>query len=727
MARTVKELLPRAQGISRRLAKAALRLEAFASFLRGQLAVNSGRSFPEVEDEEIYNSLFDSILMQYYKLVVTEHDELAYNVIPTLQDSIVQSFTPVNQTSEINLLFLNVGESAKLGFTTLWSILRFRTQALRIFVLGDAAGIEDWKANLRLLENSGKMEYLKALRFEYLDFTQHRNFQIFMREYPSDCDVNEIGEALLARFICHDLLPPDVHRVIAMDLADVLVLDDIKDLWAQFDTFEAHHVFAAAHITALSHVNGGLALYDLTRMKASNWTSIALKAARDGFERRHDCIHDQSLMNTIHLHRPRSDGLSPMKTLPCRWMLVPATDWQMFWNSPEMVLPEVRERRRYPGLVSASHFEVYCPDPLDLLSGWTFLLSTSDTKRRLRTMSLLKGNQPLTQCSRDGTAGFVHPRDVPRSRCCECGEKVSLVHIPGDMKQWAFVDILFRYHSPFTDWQEKELQTSLTRKLWQKETRFAEQSRAIQESAGKMAELYGGEICFKRDEKRCCTAHNSLRKEPKVLYKTLNMKPLPPPFRLEVDSTAVADGHLLIGAGPWNSAEIVFGANGGTFSAIRWLSEGSYTSLTAFDGSPQKDASPSKTWKVQVELEEDGRLGVRHGLAEWGFYVPDNFLEILRQSPVQIYVGVPGDLDATWTVCREDLSKQKKPCLSGVLIGAAHERRSGLDQPVWHCKDKPTHFGLRLKQSCLLNFCYLKGTICIICVSQSHTRPSRFI
>eukprot|EP00435_Cladocopium_sp_Y103_P024932 s2726_g6.t1 len=137
---------------------------AFASFLRGQLAVNSGRSFPEVEDEEIYNSLFDDILMQYYKLVVTEHDELAYN------DSIVQSFTPFNQTAEVNLLFLNVGESAKLGFTTLWSILRFRTQALRIFVLGDAVGIEDWKANLGLLEKSGKMDYIKALRFEYLDY-----------------------------------------------------------------------------------------------------------------------------------------------------------------------------------------------------------------------------------------------------------------------------------------------------------------------------------------------------------------------------------------------------------------------------------------------------------------------------------------------------------------------------------------------------------------------------
>eukprot|EP00913_Durusdinium_trenchii_P007434 g6989.t1 len=51
---------------------------------------------------------------------------------------------------------------------------------------------------------------------------------MFMSEYPSDCDVNEIGEALLARFICHELLP-DVDRVIAMDLADILVLDDIKD------------------------------------------------------------------------------------------------------------------------------------------------------------------------------------------------------------------------------------------------------------------------------------------------------------------------------------------------------------------------------------------------------------------------------------------------------------------------------------------------------------------
>ncbi|CAK9036946.1 unnamed protein product [Durusdinium trenchii] len=264
LAQIVAELLPRAMTISRRLAKAALRLEAFASFLHGSLAVNSGRSFPEVQHEEVQSNLFGEVLMTYYKLVVTEHDELAYNMIPRLQESTVEKTVPINTTAEVNLLFLNLGQSAKLGFTTLWSILRRRSQPLRIFVLGDAEGLEDWRANLRSLDKAGKLKEVNLVTFEYLDFTQHPKFKMFMSEYPSDCDVNEIGEALLARFICHELLP-DVDRVIAMDLADILVLDDIKDLWEQFDTFEEHHVFAAAHITALHHVNGGLALYDLSR------------------------------------------------------------------------------------------------------------------------------------------------------------------------------------------------------------------------------------------------------------------------------------------------------------------------------------------------------------------------------------------------------------------------------------------------------------------------------
>lgn len=44
--------------------------------------MSTGRAFPEVEHEEVN---FDDVVMKYYKLVVTEHDELAYHMIPKLQ------------------------------------------------------------------------------------------------------------------------------------------------------------------------------------------------------------------------------------------------------------------------------------------------------------------------------------------------------------------------------------------------------------------------------------------------------------------------------------------------------------------------------------------------------------------------------------------------------------------------------------------------------------------
>ncbi|CAE7842887.1 CMD1 [Symbiodinium sp. KB8] len=699
------ELLPRALATSRVLAKAALRLEAFSSYLLAQAAVDSGITFPEVDQQEVRHQ-FDDLLMDYYKMVVREHDELAFNIIPSFQASSVKRVVPVNSMSPVYLLVLNLGQTAKVGFTTLWSILRLRSVPLRIFVLGDAAGLENWRATLHDLETSGKMRSLNLIEFEYVDFTTNMNFQLFMSQYPSDCDVNKIGEALLARFICHELLPSHVDRVIAMDLGDVLVLDDIADLWAQFDTFEKHHVFAAAHISALSHVNGGLALYDLSRMRARNWTSLALRAAREGLGRSGDCIHDQSLMNTLHLHSPGEP--SPMQTLPCRWMLVPATEWGMFWNSPELVLPEVRERRRYPGMVGAGHFEVYCPDPVDLLSGWSFLLSTGNTRQRLRTMSLLKGNQRLTQCTKEGTAGFVHPRDVHPSRCCRCGERASLVHIPGDMKQWSFVDTLFRYHSPFSDWEEKELQETLTRQLWQKESRFAEQSRHVQGAAGQMVELYGGEVCFRRDFSMCCSARNELRGGQKVLYKTLNMKPLPPPFHLEVETTAKSDAHLLMGQGPLNSLEIVAGAHGGAWSAARWVSEGSFVALTAFDGSPQQDSRDrSGAAKYSVQLEEDGRLLVRHGLSEWGFYLPEKYLSELRQHPVGIYVGVPGDLSATWNLCRKSLAEKASACFD-----ASRALTKSL-----------TCSWLSLQGNCLPEFVLV--VVCRLCIARRSSKRAR--
>ena len=40
-----------------------------------------------------------------------------------------------------------------------------------------------------------------------------------------------MSKALYARLLCHELLPLDVERAIAMDLGDILVFEDILGLW----------------------------------------------------------------------------------------------------------------------------------------------------------------------------------------------------------------------------------------------------------------------------------------------------------------------------------------------------------------------------------------------------------------------------------------------------------------------------------------------------------------
>ncbi|CAJ1368036.1 unnamed protein product, partial [Effrenium voratum] len=108
MAQITRELLPRAKQTSRHLAKAAVRLEAFAAYLLAKLAVNTGRSFPEVDPEEVTDH-FDEVLMSYYKMTVREHDELAYNTIPPLQEATVQRVVKVNASDVINMVVLNLG------------------------------------------------------------------------------------------------------------------------------------------------------------------------------------------------------------------------------------------------------------------------------------------------------------------------------------------------------------------------------------------------------------------------------------------------------------------------------------------------------------------------------------------------------------------------------------------------------------------------------------------
>lgn len=146
-------------------------------------------------------------------------------------------------------------------------------------------------------------------------------------------------------------------------------------------------MLAASHAVQLSHVNAGVVLYHVARMRARAFEEVTLQAARDMQQRNAEasCLRDQSLINTrldsvleglekLRLHSFREVfgylGPSPVLLLPCRWSVFPTTEWLSYWNSLEMWLPELRERRRYPGMLSRAHFEVYCPDDMDILSAW---------------------------------------------------------------------------------------------------------------------------------------------------------------------------------------------------------------------------------------------------------------------------------------------------------------------------------------------------------------------
>ena len=89
------------------------------------------------------------------------------------------------------------------------------------------------------------------------------------------------------------------------------------------------------------------------------WTSSKKRPAKRTV---HICIHIQTTHIYIYYR--------------CMFSEVPATEWSMFWNSPEMVLPEVRERR---GL-----------DKLKALVERRAAVSRSGQRRPFRGQQLLK-------------------------------------------------------------------------------------------------------------------------------------------------------------------------------------------------------------------------------------------------------------------------------------------------------------------------------------------------
>ncbi|CAE7225137.1 unnamed protein product, partial [Symbiodinium microadriaticum] len=455
-----QQLLAEAVPANRRLARALFRLETYYIFLLGHISAARRQRMQEL-NLEATRELFDPSL-ELYEAGMQAYSFLAYSLIPNLQVFSRQLEAPVGRgyfhanSSQMNpaasarvaLLIVSLGDWAKTGFLTLWSVLQHRTASLRVMVLGDEPGLRAWQ--LAVQELKDQFQKFEGVTFEYINFNDHPQFSMYLEKYPTHtCSFGAAGKAILARVVCHLLLPPDIDKIISIDVGDIILLDDIASLWREFDNMQEHHVLAAPHAVQLHHVNAGVVLYYVARMRQRNFAEETLRAVNDMQRRAPDptCLRDQSIINVLHSHREDFGyaGPSPVMILPCRWSVFPTTEWLSYWNSPEKWLDELRDKRRYPGIISIHHVEVFCPDDMDLLSAWAFLplKSTEDESKqtRMRLYAHYHGTKQERYCSNERT-----------QRCCRCGERASLLHIPGDMKNWQAMRALLQAYMP--PWKE---------------------------------------------------------------------------------------------------------------------------------------------------------------------------------------------------------------------------------------------------------------------------------
>eukprot|EP00435_Cladocopium_sp_Y103_P045006 s232_g12.t2 len=186
-----------------------------------------GKSPVETDINEV-RPRFENAL-KVYQVVQNAADALLYDAVARYG---MIPDTPRLRTSgaEVVLVVTVVGPWASVGIVTFWSILRTRTTPLRVFIFGDQAGIRDWRAMMRTVK-SATPHVMHRLRFDYIDIFLHPRMIAYFSRLPSECAATNMSKALYARLLCHELLPLDVERAIAIDLGDILVFEDILGLW----------------------------------------------------------------------------------------------------------------------------------------------------------------------------------------------------------------------------------------------------------------------------------------------------------------------------------------------------------------------------------------------------------------------------------------------------------------------------------------------------------------
>lgn len=519
-----KALLEEGRSLSRLLGRSILRLESFQQFCMWKLATQSGRQVVDVEPEACEHGLH-----HLYIETVANHDRLAYSLLT--QHS--PHSAPRVLRTVVALQIVCTGKWAKKGTSTLVSLLRRRTTSLRIFVLGDVEGWEDLLGTMKELSQAHELD-MTGIGFEHINFEQMPEFQRYMHAYPQDCFFDSsIERAMLARILCPLLLPEDVEQVISIDLGDILILDDIYGLW-EIGWQLREHFLAAAYAAPLHHINAGTVVYNLKRMRDSNFTDLTLLAAEHGLRTSADgeCLRDQGILNILNdeAFLANNGFREPvLGFLPCRWSLFPSLDWHPAWEKLELWPAAMIARHRYPGIVSRSQVEHYCPDAADLLSSFAFVPLTGSRQARVREYAALGAEPRARYCS---SQRLGEP-------CCTCGEPAALVHVAGDLKKWPGLRQLLQTHvGPTGDsLLSSEGTETPTSRWWSSESRGTELRERSQEHLYKLARQRGLNYVMRRGSALCHTfATRRLQGVPR--YHETRLGKLFAPLVLSIDTTS---------------------------------------------------------------------------------------------------------------------------------------------------------------------------------------------
>lgn len=232
-----------------------------------------------------------------------------------------------------------------------------------------------------------------------------------------------------------------------------------------------------------------------------------------------------------------------------------------------------------------------------------------------------------------------------------------MVHVAGDLKNWPAMQNLLRSYLP--PWKippvADSLVASASRHWWGGTARTERLLRGTEDDAVIVAKDLGLHATFRR----CCTLATAPQSgDRRLSYYPMELQHMLLPVKLNVQTTAPKDAHVLLGVGGHSGLELIMGSDGGHSSSLRWVRSSAGWSargdLMSVPTSAQQARSAGDDWcKFSLQLDLDGRFEVSSEAGSWGSFVPSYMLEILQHGPLSFSVGTL-DSPAKWAVCRAE-------------------------------------------------------------------------